>query len=192
MQTFDDVARLTAELPAVTEDEEKFRGHRAWLVAGKMFAWERPFTKADIKRFGAQRVPQGPILAIRAADQGEKEAILAAGKDGFFTMEHFNGYNGYLVEVDQVAPDDLREALVDGWLAPPPREEEPRWRGAPEGRDRPPLHGLLVLGRVARRSRGRSALLGPVVFRPCRRPARAGGGAAESAAPVRLRPRTAA
>jgi hypothetical protein len=120
VQTFDDVARLAAELPEVTEGAEKFRGHRAWLVAGKTFAWERPYSKADLKRFGDEQPPQGPILAIRAADRAEKEAILAAGKDGFFTIEHFNGYNGYLVQLDSVAAADLREALTDGWLAVAP------------------------------------------------------------------------
>src|ERR1700761_7789035 len=124
MPTFDDVARLAAELPSVTEGEEKFRGHRAWLVAGKTFAWERPFSKADLKRFGAEP-PPGPILAIRAADQSEKEAILSVGRPGFFTIEHFNGYNGYLVQLDEVAPADLREALTDAWLAmAPPRLSE--------------------------------------------------------------------
>jgi hypothetical protein len=120
VQTFDDVARLTAPLPEVTEGEEKFRGHRAWLVAGTMFAWERPFSKADLKRFGDQAPPPGPILAVRAADQSEKEAVLAAGKAGFFTIEHFNGYKGYLIQLDLVAAADLREALVDGWLAMAP------------------------------------------------------------------------
>jgi hypothetical protein len=120
VQTFDDVARLTAELPGVTEGEEKFRGHRAWLVAGKMFAWERPFSKADLKRFGDQAPPSGPILAVRAADQSEKEAVLAAAKPGFFTIEHFDGYKGYLIQLDLVAPADLREAVVDGWLAVAP------------------------------------------------------------------------
>jgi hypothetical protein len=120
VQTFDHVARLAAELPEVTEGEEKFRGHRAWLVAGKMFAWERPYSKADLKRFGDQPPPPGPILAVRAADQSEKEAVLAAGKSGFFTTEHFDGYNGYLIQLDVVTAGDLMEALVDGWLAVAP------------------------------------------------------------------------
>jgi hypothetical protein len=125
VQTYDDVARLAAELPAVTEGTEKFRGHRAWLVAGTMFAWQRPFSKADVKRFGGEPVPPDPILAIRTADLADKEAILAAGKAGFFTIPHFDNYTAYLIELDAVAPADLREALVDGWLAvaPPPLAE---------------------------------------------------------------------
>jgi hypothetical protein len=117
VQTFDDVARLTAELPEVTEGVEKHRGHRTWVVGGKAFAWERPFSKADIKRYGDQTPPDGPILAIRTADLAEKEAILAAGQVAFFTIPHFDGYSAYLVRLDRVSAEALRDALIDGWLA---------------------------------------------------------------------------
>jgi hypothetical protein len=39
MATLDDVARMAAELPEVTEGERY--GNRTWLVSGKAFAWDR-------------------------------------------------------------------------------------------------------------------------------------------------------
>jgi len=129
VQTFDNVAALAGELPEVTESAEKHRGHRTWEVGGKAFAWERPFSKADVKRFGDQTPPAGPILAIRTADLAEKEAILAAGTDGFFTISHFDGYSAFLVQLDLVTAGALKEALVDGWLAVAPRPLADRYFG---------------------------------------------------------------
>ena len=89
MATLDDVARMTAELPEVTEGER--HGHRTWFVGGKAFAWDRPFSKADIRRFGDQAPPGGPILAVRVEDLSEKEDVLAANPDAFFTIPHDPG-----------------------------------------------------------------------------------------------------
>jgi len=117
--TFDDVAVLAAELPGSTEDERY--GNRTWFVAGRAFAWERPFSKADIRRFGEQAPPDGPILAVRVEDLGEKEAVLAAEPTAFFTIPHFDGYSAVLIQLRKVSAKALREAIVDGWLACAPR-----------------------------------------------------------------------
>ena len=120
MATLEDVAAIASALPEVTEGVR--HGHRTWFVAGKGFAWERPFSKADIKRFGDETPPTGPILALRVEDLGEKEAVLAANPDVFFTIAHFEGYPAVLIQLDVVADDILREAVLDGWLAcAPPR-----------------------------------------------------------------------
>jgi hypothetical protein len=120
MATIDDVARIASEMPEVTEGE-RF-GNLTWFVEGKAFVWERPFSKADIKRFGDSTRPAGPIVAVRVADLGEKEAVLASSSKAFFTIPHFEGYAAVLIQLKSVTKKALREAIIDGWLAcAPPR-----------------------------------------------------------------------
>lgn len=120
MATLDDVARLAMALPEVSEGEH--HGRRTWSVAGRTFAWERAFSKVDIRRFGAETPPGPPILAVRVADLHEKEAILAAGHKGFFTIPHFDGFAGLLIQLEKATVRPLREVLEDAWLAcAPPR-----------------------------------------------------------------------
>jgi hypothetical protein len=118
MATISDVEKIIARLPQVTEGQRY--GHRTWSVDKKAFAWERPLSKADIKRFGEDTPPDGPILAVAVADLGEKEAVLAAHPGALFTIPHFDGFAAVLVQLKKVTVKVLRETIEDGWLAQAP------------------------------------------------------------------------
>lgn len=120
MVSLDDVARIALKLPEVVEGLR--HGNRTWLVDGRGFAWHRPFSKADIKRFGTEAPPEGPILATRVDDLVEKEAVLAAHPGVFFTIPHFENYAAVLIRLPAASTGVVRDAVLDGWLAcAPPR-----------------------------------------------------------------------
>ncbi len=115
MASLDDAKDLITALPDVTEGTRY--GRPTWFVHDKGFAWERPFSKADIKRFGDEPVPHGPILALAVDDLADKAAALASGRNGVFTVAHFDNHPTILVQLDVVASGVLEEAIIDAWLA---------------------------------------------------------------------------
>lgn len=119
MVSFQDVAIVAMGLPSVTEGARY--GNRTWFVKDKGFAWERPFSKADIKRYGTEQPPDGPLLAVSVGDLGEKEAILAQGLKGVFTIAHFEGFAAVLIQLKVATKPVVRDLVVDAWLAVAPR-----------------------------------------------------------------------
>jgi hypothetical protein len=122
MATLNDVAKIALSLPEVTEQRGGHGNRLHWRVADKMFCWERPLTKADIKRFGEAGIepPQGEIFAFNTGDLHEKEAILAEGIRGVFNMAHFDGYASLLGELRLMTKPAVKELIVDAWLTKAP------------------------------------------------------------------------
>lgn len=115
-----DLERLLAMLPGVCEGVHY--GRRTWSVASKAFVWERPFSKADIKRFAGGPVPQGPVLALVTDGLEDKEALLQAHPGYLFTIPHFTNYPALLLHLSRASAEELRESLLDAWLVHAPSD----------------------------------------------------------------------
>jgi hypothetical protein len=114
----DDVRRIALALPETSEGLS--RDLRTWRVKEKGFVWERPLRRADIEALGDQ-APDGPILGARVEHVGAKEALLADDPSVFFTTPHFDGYPAILVRLERIGLEDLREVIVEAWLARAPK-----------------------------------------------------------------------
>ena len=99
------VRRIVLTLPEVEASAEHF----AFSVRGKGFAWvwlERPAPKKP-------RVPQPSVLAVRVASEEEKQALVAADPEKFFTEPHYNGFPAVLIRLKAIKVPALRKLLTD-------------------------------------------------------------------------------
>src|SRR5207248_7246500 len=90
-----DVRRLALALPDTSEAEEHFGFSVRNKDKQKGFVWawnERVEPKKP-------RVPRADVVAIRVANEFEKQALLASGEEKFFTEPHYNGFPAILVRL---------------------------------------------------------------------------------------------
>jgi hypothetical protein len=118
MSTWEDVRKLALAMPEATE--QPMHGLRAWRVRDKLFVWERPLRKSDLRALG-ESAPSGPILGARVEHLGAKEALIADDPTVFFTTPHFDGYPAVLARLEQIRLDVLEEVIVEAWFARAPK-----------------------------------------------------------------------
>jgi hypothetical protein len=111
-----DVRRLAMRLPGVIEGADHFAFSVRAGSKDKGFAWvwlERTEPKKA-------RVPQPDVLAVRVANEAEKEMLVASDPEKFFTEPHYNGFPAVLVRLAAVDADELDELLTDAWRCQAP------------------------------------------------------------------------
>ena len=117
MASQDDVRRIALSLPDTVEGEIGFAFSVLNKGKQKGFAWvwqERILPKKP-------RVPCPDVIALRVADEGEKEMLLAADSEKFFTEPHYNGFPAILVRLPAIDADELAELITDAWRCQAPR-----------------------------------------------------------------------
>jgi hypothetical protein len=118
MATWEDVSRIALSLPEATE--QPLHDLRSWRVRDKLFVWERPLRRSDLRALG-DGAPTGPILGARVEHLVAKEALIADDPDVFFTTPHFDGYTAVLVRLERISVEELEELIVEAWLARAPK-----------------------------------------------------------------------
>lgn len=103
----DDVKRIALSLPEVSQKPGEF----SFVVDGKLFAWVYPERIAPKK----PRVPNKDVIAVMVAGEGEKQIMLAAAPDKFFTTSHYDGHRSVLVRLPAIEADELEDLLTDAW-----------------------------------------------------------------------------
>jgi hypothetical protein len=113
MSSLGDARRIALALPGTSEKVSW--GSLHWRVRDKGFAWERPLRRGDLEALG-DAAPAGEVLAARVADLGEKDTLVAAEPDVFFTVPHLDGFPAVLVRLAVIDVAELTEVITDAWL----------------------------------------------------------------------------
>jgi hypothetical protein len=90
------------------------------MVREKMFVWERPLRKTDLKALGAA-APTGLILGARVEHELAKQALIQDNPNVYFTIPHYTNFPAILVELDHIEPQELEEVVVEAWLNRAPK-----------------------------------------------------------------------
>jgi hypothetical protein len=114
MASEDDVRTIALSLPE-TEERPSY-GTPGFRVKDRLFA----------------RIREPGVLVVWCADEGEKDFLIRAEPEKFFTIPHYDGYPSVLVRLDAVDRDELAELLTDAWRTRAPKRLAASFETDPE------------------------------------------------------------
>jgi hypothetical protein len=118
MATQADVRRIALSLPGAEETGGRFAF--SVLNKGKLkgFVWvwmERVTPKKP-------RVPNPGVIAARVANVGQRDLMISAEPEKFFTEPHYSGFPAVLVRLEAVSVADLKVLIKEAWRCQAPTE----------------------------------------------------------------------
>ena len=111
MVSYDEIRAIALGLPGAFE-QASYGGRPSWRTKARMFAWIRDDPEA---------------LVVWVDAEEEKQALIAAEPDKFFTTAHYDGDPIVLVELDAVDDQDARELVTESWRLRAPRSLVKEW-----------------------------------------------------------------
>ena len=112
MATQADVRRIALALPGTVERKGRFAfevSNKKGKLKGFVWVW---MERIDPKK---ARVPQPRVVAVRTANLFDKDFLIAADPEKFFTEPHYDGFPAVLVRLAAVTVRDLKPLLFEAW-----------------------------------------------------------------------------
>ena len=111
MATQDDVRTIACRLPGVVESPDSFAF--SVPIKGKLkgFVWawaERVHPKKA-------RIPNPGVVAVTVRYLTEKDILIGADPQKFFTEPHYNGFPAILVRLEAIGAEELEDLIVEAW-----------------------------------------------------------------------------
>lgn len=111
MITVDDVRRIALGLPDVYE-QESHNARPSWRTKPRMFTWLRDD-------------PEALVVWVESVE--EKEALIAAEPEKFFTTSHYEGQPIVLVRLEAIDVDEAAELITESWRLRAPKSLVKKW-----------------------------------------------------------------
>ena len=113
LATREDLRRIALSLSGTATDNDGF----SYGVAGKAIVWTW-LERVDPKK---ARVPNPDVIAVRVADESEKELLIDMDPAVFFTEPHYHGYPAILVRLPQIHVGMLETIIRTAWRLRAPK-----------------------------------------------------------------------